>query len=276
MNAITNNVQLAIKRLARQYRDKPGIEGLLTMMVQGFQDLEDAAQAMPAAMDTIDGAAGVQLDGLGKLLGQAREGRTDVVYRLWLKARLQRSRRSGTVEDLIVILSLLVPGSLISVSPSYPAGFSAEVQGVAVPNPDAVEIAKIFRLSRGGGIDGLFQWSPATPAETFTLPLIVATLDDVLVGGETSFAVSMMSGALPASGTGHPIKIGNGPDSDVKTAYATYAAGTLTLAGGDAIENPHNAGETLMLTGAEATDPGKGLGDSGDSSAGGQLAGIAR
>lgn len=112
-----NHVTEALSLLLTQFKGKPGIEELITAYVTQLQELEDAFADL-LNNRTIETAEGVQLDGLGKLIGLQRETLwTDTEYRLRLRVQILINLSSGTVPELLEIFDRLL-ASPFSVLPS--------------------------------------------------------------------------------------------------------------------------------------------------------------
>ena len=105
---ISDHTDAAYARLAAEFKgdDKPLIQGLLYSFVLQHQGMEDALKQMLEDR-TIDTAVGMQLDGIGFIVGEDRQGRTDDVYRIALKARIGRNTSEGTPEDILNVFNLL-------------------------------------------------------------------------------------------------------------------------------------------------------------------------
>jgi hypothetical protein len=84
------------------------IQKLLDAMLTPLQDVENAL--MQCLNDrTIDNSTGINLDVIGKLVGEPRGTYPDdATYRLAIRARIQANRSSGNVETLIKIARLIV------------------------------------------------------------------------------------------------------------------------------------------------------------------------
>ena len=118
---ITTHSEDAKNRLLFQFQGKPNIEGLLDSLGgQQIQDLEDILFDISTRLD-IDVSIGVQLDNIGKIIGQARSGQNDETYRLFLKAKAGRNVSEGDIERVISVWKIITGGSLIQVVESYPA-----------------------------------------------------------------------------------------------------------------------------------------------------------
>jgi hypothetical protein len=113
---ITDHVAAAIARLISQFRSpKPVLHGMMESYVEQLQELEDVLWDVinhrlldPAPGETV-GAEGVQIDVLGKIVGQPRLGLTDVAYLLAIKLKIRVNRSRGSNVDLLEILRLAMP-----------------------------------------------------------------------------------------------------------------------------------------------------------------------
>lgn len=122
----TEHVETALTRILYQFKDKPKFEAFITAFVQQFQDIEDVIGQLLTDRQ-IDTATGENLNILGRIVGQPREGRTDANYRLWIKARIQINRSSGRSEEIYNVLRLitgfLAVGDFQIEELDYPASF---------------------------------------------------------------------------------------------------------------------------------------------------------
>lgn len=120
MSTINDHVNQAIKRLFQQYKGKVRIEALLTAFVDQVQMLEDTTQDLIVGR-ALDTAEGVQLDLLGEIVGQAREGMDDDAYRLRIKVRIIQNLSEGEAERAIQVYKALLGATLVVYSELYPA-----------------------------------------------------------------------------------------------------------------------------------------------------------
>lgn len=120
----TEHVETALDRILYQFKDKPKFEAFITAFVQQFQDIEDVIGQLLTDRQ-IDTATGENLNILGRIVGEERQGRTDADYRVWIKARIQINKSSGTSEEIINVLALITgfqtAGSFELIEDTYPA-----------------------------------------------------------------------------------------------------------------------------------------------------------
>lgn len=105
---VTLHVPLALSRLIEFWKNKPNMAGLVTSYAQEVQLLENAIWDV-LVMRTLDYAQGVNLDALGRLVGQDRGSLTDPQYRVRIKARIKINSSFGTAANIIDILRFVDP-----------------------------------------------------------------------------------------------------------------------------------------------------------------------
>lgn len=129
---ITDHSDRAKTLLLSQYREKPNFNNVVEIFASHIQDLETVYfdLLLNRALDT---AAGVQLDGLGDILGEEREGRSDTDYRAALSIRIKINISSGEPETLMEIFAALTDATQVSYSEFYPAGAQLTSNGSSIP-----------------------------------------------------------------------------------------------------------------------------------------------
>ena len=119
------------------------------------QDYEQAVELVKRALDT---AVGVQLDVIGRIVGQDRGTFDEDTYRTFLQGRILVNRSSGTVDQMIELVNTLLPdGASMVVREYYPAAFEIEVIG-AVPDWFGNALAAITLEAKGVGITPHVRW----------------------------------------------------------------------------------------------------------------------
>ncbi|MEW5803895.1 MAG: DUF2612 domain-containing protein [bacterium] len=119
---ITSHSIDAAKRLLYQYADKKKLKDLLDALFGlQVQRIEDASWPLLTRLD-IDGSEGEQLDRIGSIVGQARMGLDDPVYRIWLKAKIGKNVSESDMERVISIWKLInTNATVIRVTEHFPA-----------------------------------------------------------------------------------------------------------------------------------------------------------
>lgn len=142
---IDNHVEQALSRLRQQFKDKPNIETWISILVAPMQRLEDALYQLLTERG-IDDAVGAQLDRLGKIVGQPRDGRTDETYRRFIRARISVNTSNGTIEDVLTVTRLVLDDDDITLTlgNSGPACLLFQLEDSAVPVDTALLLAVYF------------------------------------------------------------------------------------------------------------------------------------
>lgn len=119
---ITTHNANAIARLLYQYRDSTKLQSLITALYgTQVQEIEDAVYGLTGRLD-IDTASGIQLDGIGSIVGQSRLGLDDFFYRIFLKARIGKNVSEGDIERILSVWKLFDPDATsINLQENFPA-----------------------------------------------------------------------------------------------------------------------------------------------------------
>lgn len=158
----------AVSRLMQRLRDQTGeeLEALTRAYTDQTQELEGAAIALIDAV-SLEGAEGVQLDGLGDILGREREGATDDRYRNLLKAQIRINLSRGTIEDIISAVRLVIGiEKQIEIKEGTYADFDLTVDEQLDPDvgPDA---ADVVYAAKPAGVHGTFTYWETDPLFRF-------------------------------------------------------------------------------------------------------------
>lgn len=191
--------------LISQFRDKPFIEILVRAHMAQIQELEVVFfdLLVKRALDT---AVGVQLDVIGRIVGQSRGTFDEDTYRTFLQGRILVNRSSGTVDQMIELVNTLLPaGASMVVREYYPAAFEIEVIG-AVPDWFGNALAAITLEAKGVGITPHVRWFNGV--EPFRFAAVAGVPDvgspngfgtGVFAAGSTGLAVANVAPALDFS-----------------------------------------------------------------------------
>ncbi len=151
----TTHIQEALDHLVAQFQGKPKLAAMISAYITQVQDLETVWFELLEER-WLENAEGVQIDGFGQIVGEAREGRTDLAYKTAIRARMVLNRSQGTTEDIIELIRGIAGDVLVRVTDYYPAGFVAQV--MTPIDPDYVDISKIgvfVRSGRPAGVDAI-------------------------------------------------------------------------------------------------------------------------
>ena len=162
----TTHAAESVARLLSQFKGKTKIKGVVSAQAAQSQEEETAFFELLEERDLAN-AIGVQLDGIGEIVGEDRKGKTDTLYRIYLYARILVNKSSGTAPQINEIANLLIDAANNRVySEMYPAAFKIVVDDVFPTDVDA--IAEILGDARGGGIRGFLEYTEVDDDDTFT------------------------------------------------------------------------------------------------------------
>ena len=107
-------------------------------------------------------AEGQQLDNLGEIVGETRQGRSDEDYLIAIRAKIKLNISSGTIEDVLAVAALVEDGFTYVTEELFPAAFEITIQEDVTDSADVDRVAVFIASARGAGIDGVlrFGFSP--------------------------------------------------------------------------------------------------------------------
>lgn len=145
------------------------VESLIGALATPAQSLEDTLLQLMIERG-VDTAVGVQLDVLGRIVGQERGGLGDEDYRLLLRARIAANRSEGTVGDLLLVVrsALGLPAEPVVVHQQYPAAVVVRVLTQPLTDTEAALIAGLLRDAAAAGVRVILESSSAAPSPLFT------------------------------------------------------------------------------------------------------------
>jgi hypothetical protein len=169
----------AESRLLAQFDDSAKLHALVRALVSPLQQLEQDAFGVIAAFDlaTVQGA---QLDAVGGLVGEARQGRADAHFRAYVQARVLSNSADGTASTLYQIARTLLGDNALTLRlvPLPPAHYDFEVAASALQLPwdDALSVSPeqvartladclFLATSLGVSLTLFYQYTP--DADTF-------------------------------------------------------------------------------------------------------------
>ncbi len=113
---------------------------------------------------TVDDSVGVQLDGLGAIVGQPRGALGDDDYRAVIRAKIKANNSDGAPEDLLRIATLAVSDLIWSIVEQYPAGVLMSSDGITSTAVDEAVTNALLQLGKLGGVKLQYRFdSTATP-----------------------------------------------------------------------------------------------------------------
>lgn len=156
-------------RLYTQFRSSTSWQAWCDVLGQQFDDLEAAGQTLFTLLD-VEASEGVQLDVIGRLIGQPRNGVDDPTYRLYLSARVLANKSTGTVEDIFKIMRALYGQD--EAQPRYEGGLVKQFAiriGEVLTRTEALIGVEFLGDAKEAGARALLEWSESAATGTFHL-----------------------------------------------------------------------------------------------------------
>ena len=124
MTQVTDHEDQAQARLPEQFKGKVLTIAMVRALAAETQDIEDAAFPMFSLLN-IATMIGAQLDGIGDILTERRDGKSDADYRVALQSKAARITASGTPEQVIErFIALTGATPPVDFSERFPAGYT--------------------------------------------------------------------------------------------------------------------------------------------------------
>jgi hypothetical protein len=193
-----NQVQRALGRLTSVFKNQPNIRNILSSLLVGFPEIENVfwqiinerifnylVPAVAAGTPT-----GEQIDIIGGLVGELRQGRVDASYLPAVIVRIRVNKSKGRAEDVLQVANLLFPGATYNEAPID--SFLVEmydVVSVSIPT-----ISNLLGKTKAIGTYGALQYS--------TWPTATNLLLDYTAANPTGALVLDYTAASPVAGAG--------------------------------------------------------------------------
>ncbi len=167
---ITDVTAQGLARLIPEYLDTPRWQAWISSVLDSVQEMESAAADVWTNVLNIDDAEGVQLDLLGRIVQEARDGRLDADYRRALRVRVLVNRSQGRTEQLIKIARVFTSAddevsAVVRVRDVLPARI--EVRVIRTPVTTRGELDRRLRKAKAGGIGLSTILHPGGPTGSF-------------------------------------------------------------------------------------------------------------
>lgn len=262
---VLDHAARALARFIEKLKGKPKIAAVSNAFNKQNQEIEDANWQLYSER-SIDTAVGNQLDILGVIVGERRDGSIDADYRLRIRARIRANLSNGTVEDIFKVFRALL-GSAAAMATftwldSWPARFVFTIGGVTIPMSQVPIFARFLYDSKAAGVGAHFGSQPIPDADAFTFARS-AFLTVGALAGDTTLTVGFTTG-FPATGI---LIVDDGTAAREVVIYTAKTATTFTVT---PLANPHELRTACSLD----PSPGKGWGDTMNPATGGQFVSV--
>lgn len=157
---ITNS----IARLAAQFQDSTKFKAFITAFLEEFVELETAATDL---LDDrwLDTAEGVQLDGIGEIVGRDRPGGwSDDDYRFLIRIQISINNSRMAVDDTLEIMNAILQGLTVT----YRCTTTLEATYTIYGTLTATQQLMLSELPKLLGVDDIDYIYYEDPEETFS------------------------------------------------------------------------------------------------------------
>ena len=248
-----DHVADGLARLPFQFQ-QPNIVALLSIYLSRFNDLEACYYAL-LTQRTIYNSVGVQLDLIGKIVGQPRGGLNDADYQRYLFARIATNNSEGLTEEMITVAKLVLndPTFKIGVYSLPIDSIEVIVTGNVMTDATAAILVGFLQTAKMAGTKLDLRTQGFADAVTFFTPY-TSFLNGALGSGQTIITVDTTAG-YPLTGT---IILDVGGANQENVTYSNLDATHFLNCSVTTL--PHIDGSRIDAL----IQPGAGLGDSND------------
>ena len=116
-----DHVTRGLSRLPAQFNGSTVLRTVLQIYLEEIQELEEAITEF-LLQKNVDNAEGVQLDGIGEILGKLREGLSDSDYRDVLNIQKILNAGEGQYHTVLMLWQILTGSNTATVIEEFPAG----------------------------------------------------------------------------------------------------------------------------------------------------------
>ena len=169
VSKITTHIADALAKQPEHSKGKANNTLVLTAFATQIQELEDAWYDL-YVLRRLGDAVGVQLDLLGRVVGQPRDGRNDADYERFISARIAANNSEGRIADLNRVARAVLGDdvAVITYSTGYPAGLTLEIYSDETTASTAAILIEFLRDTVLGGVRIQLHFLTDTIANSFT------------------------------------------------------------------------------------------------------------
>lgn len=141
------------------------ITKLVSSLIGPGQSIEDALQQL-FSQRSVTTAIGEQLNVLGRLVGQPRNGMSDTDFRRLIRARISVNRSKGTITDVLVVAELVLDeaGAYLHIDNQGNAALVLRIEDIITDWAVADLVIKMLRDTVAAGVRIILEfWLTAEP-----------------------------------------------------------------------------------------------------------------
>lgn len=114
--------------IPQQYKDAPNFNKVLEVLATPFDDLVVVFTALKNILD-LESAEGAQLDLIGQIVEEKRNGRLDPDYLKGIRFKIFKNTSRGFVDDVVKALRFITSASKVIYSDNPPASYTIYTDG---------------------------------------------------------------------------------------------------------------------------------------------------
>jgi hypothetical protein len=162
-----NHVTEALDNLVQKFKGSGTLALFITSWVNEVQELEGVWFDLLQNRWIVT-AIGAQLDGVGSIVGEARQGRSDDDYRIAIQSRVGINIGSGTAEQIIAYTKASSGASSVLLTEWFPAAVIVRAI-TTLTTAQATIIGNTLKEIKGAGIriDFIYGISPESELKKF-------------------------------------------------------------------------------------------------------------
>lgn len=154
------HVETGISKLPSQFANSPILKELLQIYLEEIDELEQCIADIKTQRNVSD-AEGVQLDGLGDILGKKREGLADVDYKQVLEVQKILNAGEGQYATALQMWRTLLGSPTATLEEEFPAGVKL-FSDVGAPTLQTVQLfTQTLPITVTASITSTYSASPA-------------------------------------------------------------------------------------------------------------------
>lgn len=114
--------------LPEQYKDATNLNLILETLASPFDDLKVVYADLKNLL-SLDDAEGSQLDLIGGIVGEKRNGRADPEYLIGIRFKIFKNTSKATIDDVVKALKFITEADLVVYSDNPPASYTIYTNG---------------------------------------------------------------------------------------------------------------------------------------------------
>ncbi len=178
-----------------QFKEPGSVFDLIKCFMEPLQDIENYLNKINSWW-WLDRVEGIYLDVVGKVVGETRQGRSDLMYRTGIQVRIGINRSYGQPEVAIALVAALTNATNVQYQPVYPANATFFTDGFSIVTNLSEQLLSVTPLgvgaaviySTGGGVP--FVFDADDPGLGFDGIINAGTFEQADEGGEFAGVIS--------------------------------------------------------------------------------------